>query len=73
MILYSIYVTVIKSFNHSEFQLRALSLKQYYLKKKKKPTLIWKVSMFNYITSKDELSKFKFQPPSPTPHHFVAV
>ena len=30
MILYSIYVTVIKSFNHSEFQLRALSVKQYY-------------------------------------------
>ena len=27
MILYSIYVTVIKSFNHSEFQLRALSVK----------------------------------------------
>ena len=34
MILYSIYVTVIKSFNHSEFQLRALSVKQYYKKKK---------------------------------------
>ena len=64
MILYSIYVTVIKSFNHSEFQLRALSVKQYY---KKKKTLIWKVSMFNYVTSKDELPKFKFQPPSPTP------
>lgn len=65
MILYSVYVTVIKSFNHSEFQLRALSVKQYYLNKKK--TLIWKVSMFNYITSKDELPKFKSQPPSPTP------